>query len=207
MENKVALIANGELDLSTCADKLRSFSNVIAVDGGISHCKQLQIYPRYIIGDLDSANADLLCEYPLAEKIQFPQEKDESDLELAILFALKQGFHPLTVFGGLGHRTDHTFYNLQLITRFKETISFDNGKEQVFALSSPQEILCRPGQTLSFFSLDPTTSGVCSRGLKWELQNISMKLGFMSLSNVALQDKVHISFESGHLICSMYSLS
>jgi thiamine pyrophosphokinase len=206
MSHKVALLANGQIDPELSEQKIRDFPILIAVDGGLKHCKKMQLYPQFIIGDFDSAPADLLAEFPAAEKIEYGRYKDESDLELAIEFALSKGFRSLVVFGGFGYRIDHAFYNLQLLVRFKDFLSFDNGKEQLFVVTNQMTIPCTQGQTISFFTLNEKATGITSEGLKWELQNAEMDHSSMSLSNIALKNDVQMNVESGHLICVLQFL-
>ena len=112
MSHSVALIASGELNHKACLAKIRSFSYVIAVDGGLVYCKKMHIQPKLIIGDFDSTPEPLLLEYGDIEKIHFPKDKDKTDLELALEIAAERNLSPATVFGALGKRSDHTLYNL-----------------------------------------------------------------------------------------------
>ena len=58
---KTALIANGEiLSYSKTKKLLSSFDQVVAVDGGLFHCDQMNLEPTLIVGDLDSASPELI---------------------------------------------------------------------------------------------------------------------------------------------------
>ena len=85
-----ALIING----GPCPDKrvldcLPEFDEVIAVDSGFDNSRILGILPDIVIGDLDSISANGLetVEKQSIQIISFPEDKDKSDLELAILHA------------------------------------------------------------------------------------------------------------------------
>ena len=60
----VALVANGAVhDCALIAQLISTYDLCIAVDGGLIHCDHMQIRPDLIVGDLDSAPAELLAKY------------------------------------------------------------------------------------------------------------------------------------------------
>ena len=66
---------------------------LVAVDGGLRHLKRLGLKPDLLIGDLDSVDADELAEIEEVgvEVLRFPPAKDQTDLELALDYALRIG--------------------------------------------------------------------------------------------------------------------
>ena len=109
------IFANGELNLPPdWAELLASAELLIAVDGGAKHLLSLGLEADLLIGDLDSiAAADLASLKKAQVEIQsFPSEKDQSDLELALLAAQKRGAENIFVLAGLGRRWDHSLVNI-----------------------------------------------------------------------------------------------
>ncbi|QLH37568.1 MAG: thiamine diphosphokinase [Parachlamydiaceae bacterium] len=134
--------------------------------------------------------------------LKYPNEKDESDLELAIQELFEQGVDSLSLFGVLGQRVDHLLYTLYLISRYPAKLVIESENETIFSVLKTEWIHSFPGQTLSLIPLG-IVEGVTTKGLKWELQNASFGPLYMSLSNVCLQSSFSISFHSGNLLCCL----
>jgi hypothetical protein len=95
----VAVVAGGELE-APCLGRLASFEKVIAVDGGLRHFKG--VYPWVIVGDFDSATKEDLDRFAEVERVRYPQEKDQSDTDLALEYAFRHGASRVELFGALG---------------------------------------------------------------------------------------------------------
>lgn len=82
---------------------------VIAVDAGAEHCEAAGIVPGLIIGDLDSLSegTELRLKAEGTLVARFPSDKDESDLDLAIVEARARGATMVTMCCVEGGRTDH----------------------------------------------------------------------------------------------------
>ena len=205
MMRTVIIFANGELTKDAEMEgRLLSGWPVIAVDGGAHHCHALGVSPYAIVGDFDSVSPEVLAYYSFAEKHQFPTEKDETDLELALQFVMKK-FQPerIYVYGALGIRTDHLLANLCLLTRFPGLVYMESERESIWALEKEKDnvIATRPNQLLSLFPIGCEALGVTTNGLHWELSNATLDCGFFSVSNRALGDAVRVSFRGGTLVC------
>ncbi len=197
---QVALIANGIFDFKQrFAKKRKSFSSFIAVDGGIKHCALLGITPHLILGDLDSAPEELLQKFVHVEQRSFPEDKDETDLEIALKEVVRPHLE-VTVFGGLGARVDHALANLVLLSRYPGNVSFENDEETIFAIDKRAELDCEKGQRVSLIALNGPAC-VSSKGLKWELEHRVLGKQFIGISNVALQPKVSLTVHEGDLLC------
>ena len=151
----VALIANGEIRSYDKTKKLLSaFENVIAIDGGLEHCKKMGITPSMIVGDLDSVSEQTLKEYSQVALLKYPKEKDESDLELAIKELLGQGIRSMALFGVLGKRVDHLLYTLYLLARYPANLVIESEEEIIFCLQKQNHVSSSPGQTVSLIPLN-----------------------------------------------------
>jgi len=203
---KSALIANGHIhDLSWIKPLLKGYSRIIAVDGGLRYCKEMTILPNLIIGDFDSAPKELLDEYAVP-KISLKREKDETDLEAALIHEINLGAERLTIFGGWGGRIDHSLTNALLLTRFPEQVQIETEQEIVFAIEASAKIRCKKGQTLSLLPICGPVSGINTKGLKWELNEGAMGPHFIGISNVCLQEEISIEIEEGVLLCSLLKI-
>lgn len=201
---RVAFIANGELRPSLALKaEISTHDKIIAVDGGLLHCRAMGIIPDEIIGDGDSLPEEIKELYKAIPFKHYPRDKDFSDLELAIN-AEESTCQAMTVYGALGRRSDHTLYNLYLLVRYPAFLRFEGHLETIFALNQGMHVIPSfPGQTLSFFPLGNPCSGISSVGLKWELQNCTFNQNAMSLSNLCLDDSFTLEIKEGCLICCL----
>ncbi|MCX8026222.1 MAG: thiamine diphosphokinase, partial [Thermanaerothrix sp.] len=97
---RAVIFANGELaDGEAVRSWLRPTDYLIAADGGLRHVQALGLQPHLVIGDLDSLSAEQVTALQTAgvQIERHPAEKDETDLELAIQYALRQGFKQMRV--------------------------------------------------------------------------------------------------------------
>ncbi len=199
--NEAFLIANGKGSFSkNHLSQLQRTTCLIAVDGGIQHCQQLGLTPQLIIGDLDSAFPEVLTDYAHVEKKLFPQDKDHTDLELAVEFAL-QNWAKVRILGGLGGRTDHLLSNINLLALYPGRTSLESADEFLFVIDKCCTLNCYPGQILSLLPLNGPVTGIYTKGLKWELSSGVLDQNFMGISNVCLEDSVNIEVKTGSLLC------
>jgi thiamine pyrophosphokinase len=196
-----AIIANGQIDFPEIIKPLiLRHSRVIAVDGGLAHCKRMGITPHLIVGDFDSCPPNLLNEYPKIPRVSLPTHKDQTDLEVAIDQAKNE---KITLYGAWGHRIDHSLTNALLLCRFPGRMHMETEKELVFAINSHTQLDCFAGQTLSLIPLCGPVLGITTRGLKWELGKGKLDQNFIGISNICLEKRVDIRVERGTLLCCM----
>ena len=118
MQTRAILFANGEVDPYGFLEKLITDKDfLVAVDGGLRHLEALGLPPDVLIGDLDSVTPAQIERLIASqtEVIKFPIEKDETDLELALVEVVKRGVEEIVIIGGLGGRIDQTLANLFLL--------------------------------------------------------------------------------------------
>ena len=131
----VALVANGVIDdYEKTAALVRAYKFIIAVDGGLNHLAKMHIKPDVIIGDFDSATNESLQLYSDVPIHRYPSDKDETDMELALQFALSQNPEKIYIYGALGKRPDHELANFHLLRRIPKKFS-SKQKMRSFLLS------------------------------------------------------------------------
>jgi len=117
-KNKTVLFANGDLPLPKhLRAQLNNNDFFIAVDGGLSYITAMKLKPNLIIGDLDSADPELVDRFKAqgVEVRKYPPEKNETDLELALDAALEMKPDIIWIAGALGNRLDQTLGNVFLL--------------------------------------------------------------------------------------------
>ncbi|MDP1836791.1 MAG: thiamine diphosphokinase [Chlamydiales bacterium] len=199
---KFALVANGHIEnYANTARQLSEFSHIIAVDGGLDHCHKMNIRPFEIVGDLDSVTPKTLDLYRDIPLHQYPFDKNETDLELAIARAKPSSDNHVVVYGAMGLRMDHSVANLYLLARYPGCLSFESDTEIIFAIDGTCQINTHAGQIISLLPLGEPVEGVQTSGLRWELNNATLNSSFLSVSNECLGSQVAISTHSGTLLC------
>src|ERR671923_1890309 len=88
------VVANGVLpDLALSSRLLATAAVIVAADGGACALLQAGWRPAAILGDMDSLAPDLLAAWRAGggETLVVPPEKDETNLELGLHYALQRG--------------------------------------------------------------------------------------------------------------------
>jgi len=115
------------------------------------------------------------------ERLTFPTHKDETDLELALVQAVRRGADRLVVVGALGGRLDMTLANLHLLAHPALEgcrVEVWHGNQTARVLRPPGgEITGRPGDTVSLIPLDGDAAGVTTRGLAYALRDQPLAFG------------------------------
>jgi thiamine pyrophosphokinase len=206
----VLLFANGLLNhsamVTSLLDSLDS-PRVICADGGALHARALGLTPHTIIGDLDSLSEEQVAEFKAAgaEIIQHPPEKDETDLELALYHCWEIGAKSIHILGALGGRIDQTIANILLLTQpaiDDIDIEVIDGNQVIRPLQpGDHRIAGERGDTISLIPLSAAAEGISTRGLRYPLQNETLRLGpARGLSNVMLAESAVVEFTRGLLL-------
>lgn len=200
---KVLIAGSGRENSNDFYLKLsHNFDSIIGVDRGVEVLIKAGIKPDIAIGDFDSVSDLLYVESLEIKVLKFPVEKDKSDTELAIDFAMEKGFDEFVMTGMLGRRTDHLLFNISLLVSLykqgKECAIIEE-HEEIRLLDSEKKVFqVRVGDIISLFPIDKIVYGVSTEGLKYELQNKDLFYGStLPLSNVALKNEISISIKKG----------
>lgn len=179
---------------------------IIAADSGCDVLFKCSIKPDLIMGDLDSIKKDILNEYlnKGVELKKFPEHKNYSDTELSALEAIDRGAEEITILGATGGRLDHLLANLNLLYLLNEKgikgkISDDNN--EIFLISSPEEIHGNCGDYFSIFSMGKEVKEITLTNCKYPLNKYNLlPRDSLILSNEFIEDPLKIEFDAGPLI-------
>ena len=184
---RVTIFANGVLDdpAGIAAVWVDAETVIVAADGGTNHILAAGLVPHHVIGDVDSLSEDVRgnlgtkgTEFHIA-----PPAKDETDLELALLWAADQpDVETVIILGALGGRPDQAMANLLLLA-----LPALQGR-RVFVVDGPWTIrLIRsgasvtlsgePGDRLSLIPLGGDAEGVTTKGLAYPLKDETLYVG------------------------------
>ncbi len=205
---KVLIVANGRKNPAEFVRNLTKESDfVIGTDGGAEFLFENKIPFDAAIGDFDSIrNKKILKEFEKQgiEVVKFPRDKDFSDTELAMRFALKKGYSDFTFTNALGKRTDHLLFNISvmfsLLKRGKKCRIIEQN-EEIYITNNALKIKTEKGCTASVYPLSQTAVIEDSSGLKYPLKNTRIKKSStLTLSNVALKNEIRIKVKSGTVL-------
>ncbi|WP_419095357.1 thiamine diphosphokinase [Aeribacillus kexueae] len=210
MALRVHIVAGGPSenlpDLSIyCGEK-----NVwIGVDRGVIHLINSGIIPTYAFGDFDSITETERLQ--LQTKINhidfFPAEKDQTDSEIGLEFALQMNeVEEIVLFGGTGGRLDHLFGNIQLLFKALEKGVFAKliDKQNEVTLYSPGEYKIENSLSYKYISFLPFTEEIQNltlKGFKYPLMNRHIERGStLCISNELIHSVGTFSFDAGILM-------
>ena len=173
----------------------RDCTFLIAADGALEFFDRAGLEPDLIIGDFDSVSAVTLAKFPAVRRETFDREKDSTDGELAVRYALKAGMREIEIFGAVDTRfeTDQMLANillLKIISDFSNERQLEiasrmvDHSQHIYLLkNSAIELEGEIGDGLSIIPLSSEIS-LTVEGTKWELRNQEVKLGStLSLRN------------------------
>jgi thiamine pyrophosphokinase len=179
-------------------------SILLACDSGIELLLKNGLYPDVFIGDLDSVGQNVisLIRPHIKKFYQFPKEKDKTDSELGVEYALNSRAGEIVIVGGLGRRLDHSLANIMLL--FKINSAGVSGyilgaRERVFYLPDDFELKARPGLTFSLIPFGRVTKLNIS-GVHYPLINGELDPGSsLGVSNYLEGEFLKIKKEGGPL--------
>jgi thiamine pyrophosphokinase len=210
MMKKALIFANGEIDdgemvdraLAQAADAL-----IVAADGGVRVAEHYGLRVNAVIGDMDSlteAQHQALTEQQ-ATILRYPAEKDETDLELALIWAAKQGADWLRLVGATGGRLDQILSNIYLLM-----LPILDGRDVQLVAGKQAAWLAKPGKTqingaigdtISLIPLTGTVRGVRTENLYYPLRDEDLYFGpARGVSNVMTAPEAAVSVREGVLL-------
>jgi thiamine pyrophosphokinase len=204
---RFVIFANGEIgDLERVRSLIQPTDVILCADGGSHHALALGLTPDLIIGDLDSIQDDdqaaiLSARIPVR---QHSHDKDETDLELTLHYALEQHPSAIVIIAALGRRLDHAIGNIAMLSSPELAsldVRLDDGLEEVFFCRQQANIEGRVGDLVSLMAWGGTAQGVRTTGLKWPLQAEALYADrTRGISNEMLGVIATVSLTSGLLL-------
>ncbi len=207
---RALIFANGALtDPQRVFEVLQPGDLLLAADGGARHCLALDLTPAVIIGDCDSLSRQELetLQAAGARLEQHPTRKDQTDLELALDYALGAGAEEVIVFGAVGGRWDQSLGNYLLAAADKlagMAVQLIDGPQRAQVLRAGETLALKgaPGDTVSLIPLCDTARGIRTTGLEYPLDNDTLPFGTTrGISNTLTGTEAHVHLTAGLLVC------
>jgi thiamine pyrophosphokinase len=176
---------------------------IVGADGGAARALAWGRAPHVVIGDMDSLpDADRAA---LAARgcrfVEHPRAKDETDLELALTYAVEEGAREIVVLAALGGRLDHTLANVLLLALpvlHGISARIVDGREEALLVRSGETAVLegQAGDLVSLLPLAGDVRGVTTSGLAWALEGDTLRFGFsrgVSNEMTGPQARVHVA--------------
>jgi thiamine pyrophosphokinase len=181
---QATIFAGGELvDHERAMQALQQSELVLAADGGERHCRALGVTPAAVIGDLDSLTSQQIEQLGAAgaKLVRHPSDKDQTDLELALGYAMQRGADRVVLLGAAGGRLDMTIANLLLLVdpKFRPLrIELWYGSQTAWLLNPPGgELPGQVGDTISAIPVGGDVLQVTTSDLEYPLRGETLTLG------------------------------
>ena len=208
---KLLLVLCGTLDalfLKACYEKLEP-QLVVAADGALETICEAEIPCDYGLGDFDTVSKKILARFKenaTTRLYAFPPEKDETDAELAVQFAVKQKPDIIWIVGATGGRIDHMLGNLELLRMPLQAgieCEIVDPQNRIRLLDGPTVLeKMEHWKYVSFLSYTDQTQGITLNGFAYNVTDFTLKKGSTRcISNEIRDEKATVSFTSGMLYC------
>ena len=202
MDKKALILANGRPPKKRLLRSLLKETNFfVCADGGANTAASLGLKPNLIIGDLDSIRGRAIRKFSRVPARRI-NDQNSTDLEKAITYLVRKGFKDIIVIGATGGRLDHAVGNLSVLAKFSKAArtKFVDDEAEVSYIGNEFHFEAPKGTIVSLIPLS-LCEGIVTKGLKWELRNETLELGFREgTSNKVVSSPVHIRVRRGDLL-------
>ncbi len=203
---KCLIFTNGDYGDYTFCTAIKPYDYIICADNGMGHARHMGIIPDAIVGDFDSAPEEDLRYFKGqgVPVLSFPSMKDETDTEIALDLAIKEGADVVDIFGGMGTRLDHTLANINLVYKaFKKGVSVTliNAYNTVTLIDKEIELSGSKGDIISLIPFSERVSGIYTTALAYPLVNGTLTADSpRGVSNYMLENRAKVTLEQGLLL-------
>jgi len=176
---------------------------VVAADVGVAEALRHGLRVDLLVGDLDSATPDDVQRVSRdgGTIVRHPEDKDATDLQLAVEAAAGAGVSRVVVVGGRLGRLDHLLGNALLLAapRFAG-LEMDAvfGAARLHVVRGRRELGGDPDELVSLFALQGVARGVTTTGLRWKLDGDDLAPGSsLGISNRFVEHAAMVTVDDG----------
>lgn len=174
--------------------------HTICADSGLDNALKVGLIPDVVIGDFDSISSKgmIAIENLKIEKIEFPKDKDMTDTDLAIEYAIKSGFEQITILGALGDRVDHSLSNILNLYKYKDyKIDIVDSINRICLLVDDL-VLYKDNSYYSIIALSNAGLDLSLKGFKYSSEDLHIDFGSsLAISNEISDKEALISVKNG----------
>lgn len=182
---------------------------LVGVDRGALILSHEKMPFDHAFGDFDSVTTDdLAIIKTFAHTIHsYPPEKDQTDLELAINWSIRQNPQSICIVGATGGRLDHSLGNILLLTSDRwsdfsgEVTIIDCQNELTVKKPGTYQLERNGNKYISFLSLSEQVDELTLVNFKYPLQQFQLMRGeTIGISNELISESGTFSFSKGILM-------
>ncbi len=183
-----------------------SFDLVLASDGGYRTAKKMNLNIDVLLGDFDSITYEELKEAKDRgiKTESFPIEKDKTDGEIAVDYAISEGSSEIIILGSFKEELDHALGNLFLLFKIDKARIKSKLLTQYYEIeiiNSKKEYLGKEGHELTLIPISEVVEGLNIKGSKYNLRNVKVEMGqTLTLRNQIIDKKANVYFKKGKII-------
>ncbi|MCR8643562.1 thiamine diphosphokinase [Paenibacillus sp. N1-5-1-14] len=206
LDRRIVIVSGGQLG-NWLLDLIRPDDILVGADRGAFFLIEHGLKPDLALGDFDSVAPEEL-QLIREQSKQFmdcdPIDKDYTDTELALNWALEQCPASIVMLGTLGTRFDHSLANIHLLrnalTHGTPCVMIDAHNE--IRLIDEQVSIAKGDYTqVSLLPLSIEVTGINLKGFQYPLHNATLQIGqSLGISNVLLEPTGTIEIASGLLL-------
>ena len=203
LARRACVFCNGQLkNLANVKQIANDCDLLIAADGGAKYFLDIGLTPQVIIGDMDSIGSDTWKSKSGIEHIRYPADKDKSDTELAVEYALEHGHEQVILVAATGGRLDHILGNIALVAGYPGQVAILDGISTLIAVDKSEKCVLhgRIGTIVSLMPYSTEHLKVRTKGLKYPLQDEFLISATHGLSNELSQTEACICVSDGILL-------
>jgi thiamine pyrophosphokinase len=194
--------------------KLCAKATLAAVDGGCSFFTAGGLTPNFVIGDMDSVKSIPRRIRESADVIRFPVNKDKTDLQLAVEYALDHKASRIDIVNPDVGQVDHFLGNLMLLGLFNKRLKA-KGNPKIRIVNIDYEILWLHDTRRSFVncvddrvSVLPISASIklTCRGAEYAANGLQVKRGYTrSLRNRITARRASVEVRGEALVVHYFS--
>ena len=167
---------------------------IISCDGALSYLKSRNITPDVTLGDFDSLG------YVPENALVYPIEKDKTDGEIAVEYAISQGYKEVVLICAGGLREDHFLGNLALLKILHDkgvSARMETRNSVIYFFTDDIRVNVSLGATVSLVAVSPMKV-LRSEGLKYAYNNTFLDTSStLGISNEAISDEIGVFADCG----------
>ena len=178
---------------------------VIAADKGYEFALKHGIIPEIVIGDFDSSTMPTNLNV-----LKLNVEKNETDGQEALAYAIKKGYDEIAIYGISGGRLDHEMGNLSLLKSGEEQGVSMFGKEDdvdiYFKSKGKYAFKTQKGKEFSIITFMEDSIISNGIGVKYPIDNLHLSSNSLgrAISNVAIEDEISFEVLEGGVLIFLY---
>ena len=178
---------------------------VIAADKGYEFALKQGIITEIVIGDFDSSTMPTNLNV-----LKLNVEKNETDGQEALSYAIKKGYDEIAIYGISGGRLDHEMGNLSLLKSGEEQGVSMVGKEDdvdiYFKSKGKYAFKTQKGKEFSIITFMEDSIISNGIGVKYPIDDLRLSSNSLgrAISNVAIKDEISFEVLEGGVLIFLY---